>query len=185
MTILYFIFALIALGILVFIHELGHYIVARKMGMKVEIFSIGFGKPLIKWKWNDVDWQVATLPFGGYVKIAGMEFGKKEGNVAVDPYEVENGFFKQPPLKRIAVAIAGPFANFLLAIILLTVLYAMGGREKSFSEFTQIIGWVDPASELYSLGLRPGDLLTDYNGKPYTNAKDFFTQRSKASKECL
>lgn len=172
MTILYFIFALIALGILVFIHELGHYLVALKMGMKVEIFSIGFGKPLLKWKWKGVDWQLATLPFGGYVKIAGMEFGKKEENGSQDPYQVENGFFKQSPLKRIAVAAAGPAANFLLAIILLTVLYAMGGREKPFSEFTQIIGWVDPASELYCLGVRPGDLLTEYNGKPYTNAKD-------------
>lgn len=173
MTILYFIYAMIALGVLVFIHELGHYFVALKCGMKVEIFSIGFGKPLLKWKWKGVNWQLAALPFGGFVKIAGMEFGKKdEANNPTDPYQVEGGFFQMSPWKRIAVAVAGPLANFILALILLTVLFLMGGRNKPFSEFSHIIGWVDTKSELYALGVRPGDLLTEYDSKPYNTSKD-------------
>lgn len=173
MTILYFLLALLGLGVLVFIHELGHYFVARWVGMKVEIFSIGFGKPLVKWKSGGVDWQLAMLPFGGFVKIAGTEFGKKDQYGAViDPYQVEGGFFQKSPLKRMAVAFAGPFANFILALVLFGGLYALGGREKPFSEYTHIIGWVDPQSDSYAQGIRPGDQLTTLNGRPYTTSKD-------------
>ncbi len=128
MTILYFILAAIGLGILVFIHELGHYFVAKKMGMNVEIFSIGFGKPLFKWRWHQVDWQLAWLPFGGYVKIAGMEFGKKDKFTYNDPYSIPNGFFSKSPWRRILVACSGPFANFILAFLLFAAIWAMGGR---------------------------------------------------------
>ncbi len=182
MTILYFILAAVALGFLVFIHELGHYFAAKKTGMTVETFSIGFGKPILKWRWHDVDWQVGMLPFGGYVKIAGMELNKKDKNTYSEPYEIPNGFFSKSPLKRIFVALAGPVANFLLAIVLFGVIWAMGGREKPFSDFTQIVGWVDPQSEIYALGLRPGDILTEYNGKPYTGSKDLIYATMLAGK---
>lgn len=172
MTIIYFILAAAGLGFLVFIHELGHLFVAKKMGMTVEIFSIGFGRPLLKWRWQNVDWQLGWLPFGGYVKIAGMELGKKDKNLYSEPYEIPNGFFSKSPLKRIMVACAGPFANFILAFLIFALIWVMGGREKSFSDYTHIVGWVDPQSELYAKGLRPGDVLTEYNGKRYTGPKD-------------
>ncbi|MCH9609286.1 MAG: hypothetical protein S4CHLAM45_07570 [Chlamydiales bacterium] len=169
MTILYFIMAGLALGILVFFHELGHYFVAKKTGMTVEVFSIGFGRPILKWRWQNVDWQVGWLPFGGYVKILGMEVSKKDNR---EPYEIPNGFFAQAPIKRIAVAGAGPLANFILALLIFTAIWAMGGREKPFNEYTQIIGYVEPESQAYEAGIRPGDQLTEYNGKPFTNSKD-------------
>ncbi|MCH9625730.1 MAG: hypothetical protein S4CHLAM123_09090 [Chlamydiales bacterium] len=172
MTVLYFVLAAAALGVLVFIHELGHYFVAKKTGMIVEIFSIGFGRPILKWRLNNVNWQLGWLPFGGYVKIKGMELTKKDKDTYIEPHEIPNGFFAQSPWKRIAVALAGPFANFILAFLIFTAVWAMGGREKPFSEFTQIVGWVDPQSDLYSEGLRPGDVLTHLNGKPYTSTKD-------------
>ncbi|MCC5832246.1 MAG: site-2 protease family protein [Chlamydiales bacterium] len=172
MTVLYFVLAAVALGILVFIHELGHYFIAKKMGMTVETFGIGFGRPILKWRWQNVDWQLGWLPFGGFVKIAGMEFGKKEKEEFNEPYEIPNGFFSKAPWRRIFVAAAGPLANFILAFLIFAMIWANGGREKTFSEFTQIIGWVDPKSELYALGVRPGDLLTGYNGKPYTSSRD-------------
>lgn len=169
MTILYFILAALGLGILVFIHELGHYFVAKKTGMTVEIFSIGFGRPILKWRWQNVDWQIGWLPFGGYVKILGMEVSKKEGR---EPHEIPNGFFSKSPWRRISVAFAGPLANFILAFLIFSVLWIMGGREKPFSEYSQIIGYVEPNSELYAEGVRPGDVLTEYNGKAFTNSKD-------------
>ncbi len=172
MTVLYFVFAALALGILVFIHELGHYFVAKRMGMIVETFGIGFGRPILKWRWQNVDWQLGWLPFGGFVKIAGMEFGKKEKENYKEPHEIPNGFFAKAPWRRICVAAAGPLANFIVAFLIFVTIWAIGGREKSFTDFTQIIGWVDPQSELYSLGVRPGDVLTDYNGKPFTSSKD-------------
>jgi regulator of sigma E protease len=172
-TFFHFVLAAIALGILVFIHELGHYLVAKMTGMTVEVFSIGFGKPLIKWRWNNVDWQLGWLPFGGYVKIAGMELGKKENQLRYsEPYEIPNGFFSKSPLKRILVACAGPCANFILALLLFSAVWVMGGREKPFADFTHLVGWVDPHSELYAMGLRPGDEIRSYNGKPYTGSKD-------------
>lgn len=172
MTILYFVLAAIALGILVFIHELGHYFAAKKLGMKVETFGIGFGRPVLKWRWNDVDWQLGWIPFGGYVKIAGMEFGKKDKESSNEPYEIENGFFSKAPWKRIVVAAAGPFANFILAFLIFVAIWAIGGREKLFSDYTHIIGWVDPKSELFVKGVRPGDLLMEYNGKAFTSSRD-------------
>lgn len=173
MTLLYFVLAFLALGILVFIHELGHYFVAKWVGMHVEVFSIGFGKPLLKWKRKTVQWQLGWLPFGGFVKITGMEFGKKEKNATyVEPHDIPNGFFAYSPWKRMAVAMAGPLANFILAFIIFLALYLMGGREKPFSDFTRTVGWVDPSSEIYEKGVRPGDLLTSYNGNAFNGSKD-------------
>lgn len=183
MTILYIILAAVALGILVFIHELGHYFVAKKTGMTVEVFSIGFGKPILKWRWHQVDWQLCWLPFGGYVKIAGMELGKKEKQTYSEPYEIPNGFFSKSPLKRIMVALAGPVSNFILAFLIFSAIWVMGGREKPFADFTRIVGWVDPQSELYALGLRPGDIITQYNGKPYTGSKDLLYAAMLSGKE--
>ncbi len=169
MSILYFIPAALGLGILVFFHELGHYFVAKKCGMTVEIFSIGFGRPILKWRWQNVDWQVGWLPFGGYVKILGMEVSKKDNR---EPFEIPNGFFSKSPFKRIAVAFAGPLANFILALVIFSIMWFMGGREKPFSEYSQIVGFVEPNSELHAKGLRPGDVLTEYNGKPFISSKD-------------
>jgi len=113
-NILYLILAAIGLGILVFIHELGHYFIARREGMKVEAFSIGFGKPIKSWKKDGVLWQIGWMPFGGYVRIAGMD--KQEG---MEPHQIKDGFYGKKPLARIKVALAGPIANIILAFILL------------------------------------------------------------------
>lgn len=180
MTIFYFVLAALALGILVFIHELGHYIVAKKTGMIVETFSIGFGRPLLKWQWQGVAWQVGWLPFGGYVKILGMEVSKTEDR---EPYEIPNGFFAKAPWKRILVAAAGPVANFVLALIIFCIIWSMGGRQKPFSDYTHIVGWVDPQSEVFAQGLRPGDEIKTYNGKSFTGAKDLLYAAMLSGKE--
>lgn len=173
MTILYFILAAAALGILVFVHELGHFFAARMMGMTVEAFSIGFGRPLLKWKRKGVNWQLGWLPFGGYVKILGMEVSKKDkSQPIVEPYDIPNGFFAKAPWRRMVVALAGPISNFIVAFLIFCILFFMGGREKPFSEFTKIVGWVDPQSELYHHGLRPGDEIETVNNKPFTGWKD-------------
>jgi regulator of sigma E protease len=96
---LYVLLAILGLGFLVFIHELGHFIMARRQGMKVEAFSIGFGKPIYSWEKNGVKWMIGILPFGGYVKIAGMS---REGNL--EPYEIPDGFYGKRPWQRIKVA---------------------------------------------------------------------------------
>ena len=159
--------ALLGLGFLVFIHELGHYIVAKRQKMKIEVFSIGFGPAFFKFKFQDVDWQICPLLFGGYVKIAGME--KKDG---VEPHKIKNGFYAKSPLSRIKVALAGPVVNILFALFAFALIWFLGGRTQSFEEGSRRIGWVDPVSELYQFGVRPGDGITAINGRPFTGIKD-------------
>jgi regulator of sigma E protease len=168
-TVFYIILALMGLNLLVFLHELGHYIVARREGMRVDVFSIGFGKPLVSWNRKGVKWQVCPLLFGGYVRIAGME---KEGDL--EPYEVPDGFYSKKPWARIKVALAGPLVNLVFALVLFGVIWACGGREKPFWMFTKLIGYMDPTSELYQNGVRPGDEIIEYNGEPFSGYKDLF-----------
>jgi regulator of sigma E protease len=159
--------AILGLGLLVFIHELGHYWVARRQGMRVEAFAIGFGKPIFTWERDGVKWHICMLPFGGYVKIAGMQ---KEGNL--EPAQIPDGFFGKTPWQRIKVALAGPVVNIAFAFIVFSILWLSGGRNKSFTEFTHRIGWVDPKSALFELGVRPGDMIEKYDGRPFTGFKD-------------
>lgn len=166
-SLLYALLAILGLGFLVFVHELGHYWVARRQGMRVEAFAIGFGKPLYTWEWQGVKWHICMLPFGGYVKIAGMQ---KEGNL--EPFEISDGFYGRRPWQRIQVAFAGPLVNIAFALVVFTVLWLSGGRNKEFYEFTHRIGWVDPKSALYEHGVRPGDVIQKYDGRPFNGFKD-------------
>lgn len=164
-SLLYVILAALALGFLIFIHELGHYWMAKKVGMKVDAFGIGFGKPLYSWERKGVKWHIGWLPFGGYVKIAGMDGDS-------DRDDVPGGFFSKSPKDRIKVAFMGPLVNLIFAFLMFTIIWATGGRQKGFSEFTTKVGWVDPKSELYALGVRPGDEISSYDHHPYNSAKD-------------
>lgn len=166
-SLLYFLLAILSLSFLIFIHELGHYYMARRLGMRVEVFSIGFGKALYSWTVSGVKWQIGWLPFGGYVKIAGME-----GEIETDPYMMKDGFFGKRPLDRIKVAFMGPCANIVFALLLFAFLWALGGREKKFGDYTKKIGWLDPKSELYAHGVRPGDEITAYNEVSLNSAKE-------------
>ncbi len=163
----YILLAIIGLGILVFIHELGHYLMAIRVGMKVEVFSIGFGKPMRSWMRNGVKWQICYVPFGGFVKIAGMAMeGGKE------PSEIPDGFFGKKPWDRIKVALAGPIVNIVFALLIFSIIFFSGGRKKSFYEYTNLIGWVDPKSELYHNGVASGDEITFYNGEKFKGIRD-------------
>ncbi len=166
-SLLYLIVAVVMIGFLIFIHELGHYFMARHVGMKVEAFGIGFGKPIYKWMRDGVEWRLNWMPFGGYVKIKGAE---EEGDG--DPYEVPDSFFGRPPLDRIKVSLAGPLANLVFAVIAFSLLWALGGRVKDYSEFSPKIGWLDTESQLYQAGIRPGDEITHYGNHAYASGKD-------------
>lgn len=159
--------AILGLGFLIFIHELGHYFMARAVGMRVLAFGIGFGRAIKTWNRDGVEWRLNWLPFGGYVRIAGMEIKKGE-----DPLSVPGGFFTKSSFDRIKVALAGPLVNILFAFLVFSVIWFMGGREKNFSDFTAKIGWIDPKSELFADGVRPGDEILSYDDHPFQEAKD-------------
>lgn len=169
MSLLYLLLAILGLGFLIFIHELGHYWMARRVGMRVESFGIGFGRPIFTLLHNGVKWNICWLPFGGYVKIAGME--KENGK---EPEEIPDGFFGKSPWDRIKVAIMGPLANLVFAFLAFTMIWAAGGREKSFTEVTNKIGVIDPNSALFKAGVRPGDIVLKYNNEAVKGSKDHF-----------
>ncbi|KIC72580.1 putative zinc metalloprotease [Neochlamydia sp. EPS4] len=164
---LYIILAVLALSFLIFIHELGHYYMARRVGMRVETFAIGFGKPIFSWIRDGVKWQIGWILFGGYVKIAGQDLGKDQSS-----YEAPDSFFSKRPIERIKVAFMGPFVNLLFAFLVFCLLWVSGGRYKNFSEYTSKIGWIDPKSELYKHNVRPGDELSSYDNKQFQSSKD-------------
>ncbi|SFC20993.1 sigma E protease regulator RseP [Pseudoalteromonas denitrificans] len=145
----------LALGILVTVHEYGHFWVARKAGVKVLRFSIGFGKPLITW--NDklgTEYVIAAIPLGGYVKML------DERVEAVDENEKHLSFNSKPVLSRIAIVAAGPLANFAFAIILLWTMYMIGVQS-----IKPVIGDVEPDSRAFLAGIKADQTLISIAGE--------------------
>ena len=168
-TIVTILFSLLGLGVLIIIHELGHLLVAKLVGMKVEAFGIGFGRPLVTFKVKDIVVHISWIPFGGYVKIAGMDEIKGSIN-STQP----DAFFSKSPFARMAVAFAGPLANLLFCLLAFGIVWIGGGRSKPFSFATDRVGIVDQSSALYKQGLRPGDRVLSYGGQEVTSSRDHF-----------
>jgi len=146
----------VTLGVLVTIHEFGHFWVARRCGVKVLRFSIGFGKPL--WRWHDrtgTEYALAAIPLGGYVKM----LDEREG--AVPEALLPQSFTRQPVLNRIAIVAAGPMANFLLAIAVYWLIFVSG-----VSGVAPVIDTVKPDSLAASAGLAPGQEIVAIDGEP-------------------
>lgn len=169
LSIFAFVLALIAIGFLIFIHEFGHYWMAKRVGMRVETFSIGFGSPIYEWKRkNGEHWQIGWLPLGGYVKISGTDKDIQ------DPYTVPDGFFGKSPWARIKVAFWGPFVNILFAFLCFTLIWAMGGRSTAFKFYNNIIGGVVTSSPMFAEGIRSGDEIVTVNKQPYQDLNSLF-----------
>ncbi|EKS67999.1 MULTISPECIES: RIP metalloprotease RseP [Caballeronia] len=123
----------VAIGVLVVVHEFGHYSVARLCGVKVLRFSVGFGKPLVRWvsKKTGVEWTIAALPLGGYVKMLDEREVDPESGTTIPAEDLPRAFNRQNVGKRIAIVAAGPIANFLLAIVLFSAVFAGGVTEPA------------------------------------------------------
>ena len=155
---------LIVLTILVFVHELGHYLVARWNKVRIEVFSIGFGPEIFGWTdKTGTRWKVSALPLGGYVKMFGEgELGTAEGGVPVEMSAADRaGSFKHKRLsQRAAVVVAGPVANFIFAIIAFGLVFATVGQSVT----KPIVGQVMKDSAAASAGLQPGDRFISVDG---------------------
>ncbi|MFM0518945.1 MULTISPECIES: RIP metalloprotease RseP [Caballeronia] len=123
----------VAIGVLVVVHEFGHYSVARLCGVKVLRFSVGFGKPLVQWvsKKTGVQWTIAALPLGGYVKMLDEREVDPDSGTTIPAEDLPRAFNRQSVAKRIAIVAAGPIANFLLAIALFSAVFAGGVTEPA------------------------------------------------------
>jgi regulator of sigma E protease len=165
---------ILVLSILVFIHELGHYLMARWCGVKVEVFSIGFGKELFGF--NDrkgTRWKVSLVPLGGYVKLFGdtdpasvkhKEITEDETTGAVRPLSAEErnvAFFAKPVGKRAAIVIAGPGINYIFAIVVFAIMFTFTGRPVTPPTAAAVI----VGSSAEKAGFHPHDLVVSINGK--------------------
>jgi len=148
-----FITFLIVLSILVFFHELGHFTVARLLGVKVYVFSIGFGKKLITKRYKGTDWSISLIPLGGYVKMKGQEdLNPSLSNNDPDSYNTKT------PFQRILILLAGPFANFLLAFVVYIMIGLLGNNALS-----PTIGKVVKNSPASIAGLKANDEIVKIN----------------------
>lgn len=152
------------LGPLVFFHELGHFLFARLFGVRVEVFSIGFGPKLFKWRWGETEYALSLIPLGGYVKMFGDDPLNKD---AVAEEERQFSFTHKGKWARFWIVMGGPVANFILAFVIFFFLLAGGEKVPQIK-----MGRLDQSSVLYERGLRTGDIVTKVNDRVVSSPSD-------------
>ncbi len=164
---------LFVLTIIVFFHELGHFLIARWCGIKVLTFSIGFGPEIVGF--NDrygTRWKISAIPLGGYVKFLGDDSvaSTPDQNALATMSDEERrvSFFHQPVGARAAVVVAGPLANFVLAITIFATLFMLYGKQETAARVDAVL----PDSAAAAAGFRPGDLVLSINGKAIESFRD-------------
>jgi regulator of sigma E protease len=156
---------IIVLGALIFVHEFGHFIFAKKSGVRVERFSLGFGPPLWRKQWGETEYRISAVPLGGYVKM----YGENPEEEVIDP---AGSFLHQPVWKRIPIVAAGPLFNVLFAIILIAFIHMAGVPiEKSVQ-----IGRVLEGSAAEQAGLQPNDIVVALDGQPIERIHELKSQ---------
>src|SRR5579862_1538053 len=142
----------VVLGVMILIHEWGHYAAAKFFKVRVEVFSIGFGKRLLGFRRGETDYRISAIPLGGYVKMSGENpMDERTG----DPGE----FLSHPRWHRFIIAIAGPAMNILLAVGLLAGVYMVHYEYPVYFDQPAVIGWIEEDSPAAKLGLQPGDKI--------------------------
>ncbi|WP_457640602.1 RIP metalloprotease RseP [Persephonella sp.] len=166
---------LIMIGVLITIHEFGHFLFARLFGVRVEVFSIGFGPPLIKWRGKETVYQIAAIPLGGYVKMYGEDSMTEpvQGEVDKKAFEDPRSFHAKPRWQKILIAFAGPLFNIVLAVILFAAAYIIGINEPKYLKEPVVVGYVHPDSAAAKAGIKPFDKIVAVNGQPVKNWKEF------------
>ncbi|MCX6537320.1 MAG: RIP metalloprotease RseP [Acidobacteria bacterium] len=155
------------LGVLVFVHELGHFLVARWLGVRVITFSIGFGPKLLKFRRNDIEYCISAFPLGGYVKMAGEN---PDEPLSGNPGE----FLARSRWDRFRILVAGPVMNILLAVVLMWVVLAQGAQVPAFQDAPVVIGAVGAKSPAEKGGIKPGDRITKVGSQPVATWEEFY-----------
>jgi len=162
-TILSFTFVL---GVLIFVHELGHFLMARRIGVRVLTFSLGFGPKLLKFTRGDTEYCISAIPLGGYVKMAGE-----------NPDDAHTGapdeFLSKTKWQRFQVLVMGPVMNLALALVVMAVVLYQGAHVPLFEDQPVVVGVVVPGSAGEDAGIRPGDRLISIAGDDLDSWKDF------------
>ena len=155
---------LIVLGIMVLVHEFGHFAVAKLCGIRVEVFSIGFGKRLFGFRRGDTEYQISAIPLGGYVKMAGEMGFSGENSPPVTATPTDPGEFNaHPRWQRILVALAGPIANFILALGLMTGVSMLHNEVQEFLDGPAVTDYIQIKTPAAKTGIHSGDLIVHYD----------------------
>ncbi|MGA1841922.1 MAG: RIP metalloprotease RseP [bacterium] len=149
---------IVVLGILIFVHELGHFLMAKWIGIRVERFSLGFGPKIIGHTYGDTEYRISALPFGGYVKMTGEN---PEEPLKGEPWE----FGSRSIWERTRVVICGPLMNLILAVIFLGLPFFLGRQVPAYLQSKPVIGWIESNTPAEKAGLKIGDLILSINGK--------------------
>jgi regulator of sigma E protease len=154
----------LVLGIIIFVHEFGHLITAKAFGMRVFIFSFGFGRRLVGFKWGDTDCRLSLVPLGGYVKLE----GEPEDHLSEDTRALGDGrdFTSRPRWQRFLVYLAGPTMNAVLTVGVLSTFYMIGFAVEASRFDRPILGAVEAGSPAAAAGLLPGDEILAIDGQP-------------------
>jgi regulator of sigma E protease len=166
---------LVGLGVVVFVHELGHFIAARLVGIEVEAFSIGWGKAILKKNLGGVEYRLGIFPIGGYCKMRGEnEFQEAYEKRSKSISPTKGTFYGVSPLRRIIVAAAGPGFNLLFAILVLAIIWGIGFEVHTLDNRIVLVSDIAPGEQYPADqgGLKTGDKIIDINGKPVANYHD-------------
>jgi regulator of sigma E protease len=160
---------IVLVGVMVIVHEAGHFIVAKLCGVRVEAFSFGFGPRLFGFKYGDTDYKVCLLPLGGFVKMTGEadEFaptggGKAYHEVAEAAKDDPGAFTSHPRWQRMLIGLAGPMANFALTLVLMTIYFGWINEVPASTLKAATVDWVTPDSAAAAAGFQPGDVFTQF-----------------------
>ena len=156
---------IVVLGIIIFVHEFGHFITAKAFGMRVFVFSFGFGRRLLGFKWGDTDCRLSLIPLGGYVKLEGEPDDKLSEDVT--PLGDGKDFMTRPRWQRFVVYLAGPFMNGVLTVGVLTGLFMRGSYADGTLYDKPVIGAVMQGSPAAAAGVQPGDEILAIDGTPH------------------
>ncbi len=164
-----FLSVLIVFSILILVHETGHFLMAKRMGVRVERFSFGFGPKLLSFRKGETEYLVCAIPLGGYVKMAGDEpTEKRQGK--------EWEYLSQPPIKRFAIVATGPLTNYLLAFLLFSLIFVLGAPA-----LTTEVGDVLEDFPAYSAGIRESDKIISIGGEKVNYWDELLLEVSKAT----
>jgi regulator of sigma E protease len=154
------------LGVLIFVHELGHFLMARRIGVRVLTFSLGFGPKLLSFRRGDTEYCISAIPLGGYVKMAGE-----------NPEEARTGasdeFLSKSKWQRFQVLIMGPIMNLVLALVVMTFVLYQGADVPAYGQQPVVVALVAPDSPAAKAGIQPNDRLVAVNGVPLATWDDF------------
>jgi regulator of sigma E protease len=167
---------IILLGVLIFVHELGHFLVAKWSGVGVLKFSLGFGPKLLGRKMGETEYVLSAIPLGGYVKM----LGESESEEDLSPEDEERSFLKQPVSKRIAIVSAGPLFNFFFAVFAFALVYAIGVPVP-----TSMVGTVQEGSPAFEADIRGGDVIVAINGREISRWSELASAVSESDGERL